>query len=283
MAIIKTGGASLVSYTAYSHDVADQLGIKSAAIVEEVNPNYVYAVVRGVIGDVFNENFDRWSYDGELLRKRSELANTHTWETWRGKPVCVGHQNKSPLDHFGKVLDCWPNPEEKSIDMLLATSRNLNSQLCKGIEEGIISKVSMGCSVRYSTCTYCNHSAYREADFCEHIKGSKGRLLPVDRGMNFLKEAEENGRIRVGEDCHDSVGVEMSWVSYPAFADCTAKDLLRPSTIQQYRATAAVLKTSSNLMYAKAGDVLAKMCAKGTLTKEENKAVSDLLSVLTGV
>lgn len=280
----KTATATLVSVANYTQSIEGALGIKSAAVLEAIDPNYVYSVVHGVQGNVFNENHDHWSYEDELIRKRAD--GLHVYETWKGKPNCVGHVNKNPAtDWFGSVVDCYPVHPIKTIDMVIRTDRRIPNSPAVGIESGMINKVSMGCVVKYSNCTYCGNKAETVHDYCDHLKYQKGKELPVPEGMNFLAGAVVDrgpmGKfVKVGEDCHDSTGVEMSWVVNPAFPACTAYDVLNPKPVDQFRAMGNALRFSINPYHKQAGTIITKACSKGFLEEDEHEAIQLLIKAL---
>lgn len=156
--LTKFSSATLISVADYSVGIEESLGIKSAAVLEAIDPNFVYSIVHGIEGDVFNENVDHWSWENEILNKRAD--GLLMYETWKGKPNCIGHINNDPTtDHFGSVVDCYPLPQEKLVDMVLKTDRRrkdkYGNSIAEGVEGGYINKVSMGCLVQYSNCSYC--------------------------------------------------------------------------------------------------------------------------------
>lgn len=280
----KTSTGTLISVANYAQGVENTLGIKSAAVLEAIDPNYVYSVVHGVQGDVFNENHDRWSWDDELIRKRAD--GLYTYETWKGKPNCVGHVNKNPAtDWFGSVLDCYPIHDKKTIDMVIRTDRRIPNSPAPGIEAGIINKVSMGCIVKYSNCTYCSNRSETVSDYCEHVRYMKGKEMPVPHDMHYLEGAVVDrgpmGRlVKIGEDCHDSTGVEMSWVVNPAFPACNAYDILNPRPVDQFKALGSALRWSINGYHKKAGRIITKACSKGYLESDEYDAIAELIKAL---
>ena len=286
MAIVKYSTCSLIDVSTSTNELSGSSGIKISAIVDRVDPAFVYSVVRGIQGDVFNENNDMWGWERELLMKRAS-DGLFTWQTWIGKPVCVQHKSDRPEDHFGKVLDAWPNNEEKTVYMLLGTNSKLNPKLAEAVRSGIIDKVSMGCVVKYSNCTYCGNIAHTIHDYCDHLKYHKGRVLPVNDGLNYLKEAMvDDHRVRVGEDCHESTGIEMSWVVNPAFPACTQVELLKaassptPSLKDQYQIIGRLLMRSSKEQDRKAGKVILKAASKDVITEEEKEALNILFSYI---
>lgn len=297
MSIIKYNSCSVVSVADATKGLDEQLGLKISSVVDKVDPKMVYSVVRGIEGDVFNENHDLWQWESELCKKRAD-QDIYTWQTWIGKPVCVQHQNRSPLDHFGKVLDAWPNHDEKAVYMLLATNSELNPRLAEGIRSGVINKVSMGCAVKYSNCTYCGAVAYTVNDYCEHLRYHKGRVLPINPGLKYCEVAKVGeGRIKVGEDCHDSTGLEMSWVVNPAFPGCVSVDVLNPniegnpavspsetkldfSPTTQYDVLSRILSKSSDPYERKMANLFRKAASKGELSKEEHEALFAIMKVI---
>lgn len=198
---------------------------KQAKKIEKMTKNAIYTVVVGIAGDTFNENNDYWSWNDELLQKKA--SGEYTWQTWIGKPNCMDHKCESVLDHYGKVLDCYPNYPPKHIMMVLATDKVKSASLASGIEQGYIDKVSMSCEVEYSDCSYCGKRAASAHEYCEHIKNNRGRMLPVKKGMKHYAGAISNGFVKVGEICYGSTGREVSWVSNPAFPGCVKVETLK--------------------------------------------------------
>lgn len=279
--IPKFADAQLVTVSNYTDGISNALGIKTAAIVEAIDPNYVYTVVHGIEGDVFNENGDLWSWKSELLKKRAD--NKRTYETWRGVPNCIGHVNKNPdTDHFGTVVEVYPVHDRKLIDMVIKTDRRKPNSPAPGIESGFINKVSMGCLVKYSTCTACGGIAETTKDYCEHIRNHKQKLLPLEEfAETHYPGAVYDGKyIKVGENCHDSTGVEMSWVLNPAFPSCTAYSILSPKPVDQFKALGSALRWSSNSYHQRAGGIIQKACSKGYLEEDEEQAIKLLIQAL---
>ena len=293
--LFKKSTGSLIGLPTATED----LGIKISSIIEKVDPDTVYAVVRGIQGDMMNENHDLWQWKSELCQKRAN-DGLHTWQTWQGKPICVQHKNDGPLDHYGRVLECWPSEKEASVYMLLGTDRKLNPQLANGIERGIINKVSMGCAVEHSTCTYCGHEAKTVNDYCDHIRYEKGRPILIDHNMNYCKAASigNGSMVRIGEDCHNSTGLEMSWVKNPAFLNSTVLELLTPDSAEEMPKAASISspvipiptqyvilgKALQHSQYEddrKAGVLLEKMASnRSSLTSAENDSILELFTLL---
>lgn len=179
---------------------------RAARSIESVNPDYLYVVVSGLHGDEPNQNGDYFEWTSELLRKRAH-DNMYVYETWKGKPSLENHDESLRV---GEIVDSWPILAQKSIDMLVKVSRKDKPLLCKRIEEGKITDVSMGCIVGWSTCSKCANKAYTEDEWCDHIKYSKG------------KYDSATGKT-IYENNHDVTGIEVSWITLGEGADSKAK------------------------------------------------------------
>jgi hypothetical protein len=297
MSIVKTSECSVITIPDAVSDIDNAFGVKISSIIGNFDKDTVYSVVAGIPGDVFNENHDMWLWKEELCSKKP--SGIYTYETWRGVPVCVGHKNNSVLDHYGKVLDVWPDQDKKIVYMLLGTSYKLNPRLAEGIKTGVINKVSMGCVVKYSTCSYCGSVAHTVSEYCDHLRYNKGRVLPINKGLKHCDFAKvSDSMVKVGEVCYDSMGTEMSWVVNPAFPNCVAVDILKESSedssndtisnvssgfnmplSDQYSLLAKVLKRSSNENERKLAGLLDKAASKGNLTDSEVKAINKLIEL----
>lgn len=114
-----------------------------------------------------NDNGDFFSYD-ELKR---------TYKTFIGKAAFVDHQNENVEEARGIILDSVWNERGKFVELLIAVDKKAFPELCRGIEMGYITDVSMGCRCGKSICSICENEAVTEEDFCNHILTSKGRVI----------------------------------------------------------------------------------------------------------
>ena len=254
----------------------------SRSVIETASPDYVYAAIVGIEGSVFNENWDYWDWDDELCRIKTAGAfkGQPTWATWRGKPVCTNHPKEiDPLkDVYGKVCDCYPNHQNKNVQMLVAVDKQRDPSVARGIENGVLNTFSMGCRVAYSNCTYCGHKAALPKDYCECVKTKRGRLMPRRDGMNHFAGVTEHNMVRVGELCHDSDGIEISIVTRPAFPNCVTLDVLELTS--KIASLGASLARSSAADEVRAGKLLIKCAAADEITDEHLAAVQNILLAL---
>lgn len=130
-----------------------------------------------------NDNGDFFSY--EELKK--------SYKTFIGKSAFVDHKNENVEEARGIILDAVWNDRGKFVELLIAVDKKAFPELCRGIEMGYITDVSMGCRCERSICSICGNEAVTEDDFCEHILTHKGRMLdnkPVfedNRGVEFFE------------------------------------------------------------------------------------------------
>lgn len=179
---------------------------KASMTVEAINPDFLYTAVSGLHGDTPNQNGDFFEWTGELLRKRPH-DELYVYQTWKGKPSLENHDERLVV---GEIADSYPILAEKSIDMLMKVSRRDKPLLCRRLEEGKVTDVSMGCAVGWSLCSVCANKAYVESDWCDHIKYSKGK---IDR---------KSGKM-IYENNHDVTGIECSFITFGEGADSDAK------------------------------------------------------------
>lgn len=195
------------------HNLIDRSSSFARRVAEskigEIEEGFLYTAVSGLHGDASNDNGDHFEWETELLRQRPDGA--YVYETWRGKPNLVNHDENIVI---GQVVDTWPELDEKSIDMLLKTKRNAfrigGRCLARAVEEGVITDVSMGVLVGHSICSLCENVAYTEDQWCNHLRYYKGKKDP-DTGQLIY----ENNK-----DCY---GIELSWICAGVGADPVAK------------------------------------------------------------
>ena len=178
----------------------------AAKRITKIEPKILYAVVSGLHGDEPNENGDFFAWEDELMKMRRD--GTYTFQTWNGKPQHLNHDENITV---GSICDTFPIQSEKSVDMLVGTSRGYRiagHDLQDLIKTGKIVDCSMGCYVSWSECSICGNIAKTEKDWCDHLKYQKARKV--------------DGKL-VYEINHDICGLENSWISEGVGADPLAE------------------------------------------------------------
>lgn len=194
-----------------------------------------------------NDNGDFFSYD-ELKR---------TYKTFIGKAAFVDHQNENVEEARGIIVDAAWNERGKFVELLIAIDKKAFPELCRGVEMGYITDVSMGCRCGKSICSVCQNEAVTEEDFCDHIISAKGR--EVDNKPVF-------------EDNRDIEFFEISFVSQGA--DRQAKILEKVAS----KGAPKVNKFSTSNPYDSA--LLKIANEKNSRSKVELKSLKDQLNNL---
>jgi len=169
-----------------------------------------------------NQNGDHFS-ESELKKAVS---------TFVGVPLFCNHENGEIEKARGCVIASEWDDDEKAIYTISRVDREAYPQLARGVEEGYISGVSMGCSVDYSKCSICGKKATTEKDYCDHVKNQKGKSV--------------NGK-KVYEDNYGVKFIELSFVTDPACPDCMVQEILDPEDFLMKAAnlTEAIKKVAS--------------------------------------
>lgn len=179
------------------------------------HPDALWIRVKAIEADSPNDNGDYFS--------REEVIKSY--KTFEGVPVFTNHENNKVEAAKGKVVSAEWDEREGAVYCTMFIDRKANAALCRAIEEGYVTDVSMGTQVDFSTCSVCEKKALTAEDYCEHVKTLKGRSI--------------EGR-KVFEKNYGLKFIEISVVTDGACKDCTIREVLDP---QEYltRVAAAVL------------------------------------------
>jgi hypothetical protein len=227
--------------------------------------NFIYSAVVGLEGNCFNANWDYIPH-GELLAEIKDrtyaaaddgqaIPVKHAWQTWIGRPNPRNHKLEDiARDSYGFVADAHYDPDKKFLYMLLATDRQKDPALARAIELQLQRDVSAGWKVAYSKCSYCGHPAYKEGDYCDHIRRQKGHELSMKASPNqeWVKYCQANfpnvvsptGMVRIGEICFGIEGIEESWVTNGAFANAKLVEILKGASAQDAQLVGGFLKSA---------------------------------------
>ncbi|HRT03486.1 MAG TPA: hypothetical protein P5513_06060 [Candidatus Diapherotrites archaeon] len=189
----------------YKRVIASFTNIKNAGkIVSQINENYLYFSCTGLRGDVPNDNGDMFPWD-ELTKRH--ITGVYVWETWIGKEVLENHD---PKRIRGSIIDTYPYPKIKSVEMLNSIDKTKYADLAEGIESGKITDTSMGVLCSFGKCSVCGNIAYEEDQWCEHMKYMKGKR-------------DINTGDMIYEINYDLTGLENSIITYGRGAEPMAK------------------------------------------------------------
>lgn len=163
-----------------------------------------------------NDNNDAFSR-GVLLKSYRTFVGGHNFiEHVQVEALSKGRLLDAAIRNLGPTL---------YVDILVATYKG-HEELCAGILDGSIDKMSMGCDVVGTICSCCGHWSVDDAELCPCVRHFKGQMFTDEDGEPS----------RVAEICgHESIdptgGVvfkEASWVEGPAFKGAVSRGVLTP-------------------------------------------------------
>jgi hypothetical protein len=188
------------------HGEISRSGDGSTDIVAEMTkrPDALWIRVKAIEADRENDNGDYFS--------REEIVKSY--KTFEGCPVFTNHENSKVENAKGKVVKADWVDDEGAVYCTMFVDRKAAPGLCRAIEEGYITDVSMGTQVDYSTCSVCGNKALTADSYCDHVKTMKGRSI----GGN--KVFEKNYGLKF---------IEISVVTDGACKDCTIREVLDPA------------------------------------------------------
>lgn len=167
------------------------------------HPNALWIRVKAIEADNENDNGDYFS--------RDEIAKAY--KTFEGVPVFTNHENQKVENAKGKVVLAEWDDDEGAVYCTMFIDREANPSLCRAIEEGYVTDVSMGTQVDYSICSICGNQSHTADNYCSHVKTMKGRMI------EGKKVYEENYGLKF---------IELSVVTDGACKDCTIREVLDP-------------------------------------------------------
>lgn len=171
--------------------------------ISETLPDYLYVCFRALTADVPNMNWDQ--FDTEELNRYDSYLKQKVYETFNGKSIFTNHQSQKVENSIGVIFDSYfntKNANDKFVEIIFGIDRRKSDDIARGVETSRLKSGSMGCQISHSLCSYCQHPAYTEADFCSHLKNYRGQLLDSIRvaerlrGVNF----QEYSIVTVGAD-----------------------------------------------------------------------------------
>lgn len=182
--------------------------LKAAAETYRISPDYrdyIITEVPIVTADYPNRNMDCFSY--KELTYFSPLYGCFTYNTFKGKPTHINHDNRDPHRAKGVVFDATFVKSAGGIyhtNVALGFDRTKDQALVQEIIESPINGYSMGALVSYTTCSICGFKANGRV-YCEEHIGFRG----MKKGQLF------NRRIAF-ENCNGVNYIEVSRVKSPA-------------------------------------------------------------------
>ena len=204
------------------------------------NPEHLFVKVFAIKENEMNDNGDFFSK--EELQKAAK--------TFIGVPVFVNHQNDDIEKARGKVVHAWYDESKGGIYTINMVDKIAYPRLARGIETGVITGTSMGCSVQHSLCSVCHNHASTAKDFCSHIKERKKKKFSGECECEYHKNGNydacplcgakkgEKKKVKhkdqtIYEHNYGVKFIEDSFVVNPACHDCLVSEVLNPEGLNK--------------------------------------------------
>lgn len=212
----------IIKTAASFHGQISRDGQGNVDLVAEMakHPDALWVRVKAIEADVPNDNGDCFS--------REEIIKAY--KSFEGVPVFTNHENNKVELAKGKVVKADWDDREGSVYCTMYIDRAANGPLCRAVEEGYVTDVSMGTQVDYSVCSICDKKALTADDYCDHVKTLKGRSI--------------DGR-KVFEKNYGLKFIEISVVTDGACPDCTIREIIDPNEFLHKVANAVNLYNKS--------------------------------------
>ena len=180
------------------------------------HPNALFFRAKAIKADEPNSNGDSFSKK-ELLK---------AYKSFEGVPFFTNHENQDIEKAKGKIIFAEWDEDENSIYTIAYIDRDAYPHICRGIEQGYMTGVSMGASVEYSVCSICENNAERTEDYCSHIRNRKSRKFTGKARNVRTGEVKEFRDEPVFEHNYGIKFIELSGVVDPACPSCHIEGII---------------------------------------------------------
>jgi hypothetical protein len=180
------------------------------------HPNALFFRAKAIKADEPNSNGDSFS--------KKELLSAY--KSFEGVPFFTNHENQDIEKAKGKIIFAEWDEEENSIYTIAFVDRDAYPHICRGIEQGYMTGVSMGAAVEYSICNICENKAERTEDYCEHIRNRKSRKFTGKARSVRTGEVNQFKDELVFEHNYGIKFIELSGVVDPACPSCHIEGII---------------------------------------------------------
>ena len=203
----------LQSLYANADEVLDKY--KDFDIIKEMKArkgaNLLWVRARAIDADIVNTNGDYFSEEELTKEMDYQGKKMPAYKTFEGVPIYTNHKNDNIEEAKGMVVYAEWDDEEKCVYCVFFIDEDAYPDIGRGIRQGYVRDVSMGCSVDLGRCSICGNEATTEKDYCDCLKKYKGKMHPSGK-----KAFEYNYGIKF---------IELSCVGDGAFESCEILEL----------------------------------------------------------
>jgi hypothetical protein len=222
--------------------------------------NLLWVRARAIDADVCNANGDYFE-ESELTKEVDcQGKKMPAYKTFEGVPIYTNHKNDNIEEAKGMVVYAEWDDEEKCVYCVFFIDEDAYPDIARGVRQGYIHDVSMGCSVNEGKCSICGNKATTEKDYCDCLKKYKGKMHPSGK-----KAFEYNYGIKF---------IELSCVGDGAFDACEILELYDQDDLLQKAAgtikSAQALNSSISLAVSMNDEISDKREVESALRQLQN-------------
>lgn len=173
--------------------------------------NLLWVRARSIDANVVNSNGDYFSEEELTKENDYQGKKMPAYKTFEGVPIYTNHENSDINKAKGMVVYAEWDDEQKCVYCVFFIDEDAYPDLARGVRQGYVKDVSMGCSVDYGICSICDNKSVDIKDYCDCLKKYKGRTHPSGK-----KAFEYNYGIKF---------IELSCVGDGAFESCEIEEL----------------------------------------------------------
>jgi hypothetical protein len=191
------------------------------AMKERKDSKLLWVRARAIDADKVNTNGDYFSKEELLKETEYKGEKVPAYKTFEGVPIYTNHKNDDIELAKGMVVYAEWDEEENCVYCTFFIDEDAYPDIARGIRQGYMHDVSMGCSVVEGECSICKNVATTESMWCECLKKFKGKKHPENGKLTY----EKNRGIKF---------IELSCVGDGAFDTCEINELYEPDEIISY-------------------------------------------------
>jgi hypothetical protein len=174
---------------------------------------FLWVRARAIDADTINANGDYFSKEELLKETEIKGEKRPAYKTFEGVPVYTNHKNDDIENAKGQVVYSEWDEDENCVWVTFYIDEDAYPHIARGIRQGYMVDVSMGCQVESGICSVCKHEATTEKDYCQHMQKYKGKACP---DINGKKAYELNLGLKF---------IELSVVGDGAFENCSVDEI----------------------------------------------------------
>ena len=181
--------------------------------MSDQNGKFLWVRARAIDADTVNANGDYFSKEELIKEIEYKGEKIPAYKTFEGVPIYTNHKNDDIEEAKGKVVYAEWDEKENCVWVTFFVDEDAYPGIVRGIRQGYMHDVSMGCQVESGTCSVCDHNATTEKEYCKHMEKYKGKSCPDAGGS---KAYEKN---------HGLKFIELSVVGDGAFERCEISEI----------------------------------------------------------